>query len=263
MQGVTLLAGLTLLGSLAVPAGLLASEQAPGPTAPEAAPAAPNDAAPVAPDDAAAAAPDDAAAAAPDDAAPDAAQPAYEREPKAAPEPGARAAATRTVLMEDIKFKPRKIRIDEGDTVRWENRDKVRHDAIGKNASFDTPLIGQGETSSHTFNRDGKFPYFCSIHQGMVGTIQVGSSSGGGGGSGGGSGGSGGTSSGSGGIAAGGDSTGASSGTGTGTSGLGSSGSSGTGSSLPSTGSELLWLGLIGYGMLAFGAFVRLAAIGR
>lgn len=238
MQGVTLLAGLALVGSLAVPAGLLASEQPADPVTGEIAPVAP-------------------------DAGPEAMEPAYEQEPNAeADEPDARAAATQTVLMEDIKFKPRKVRIDPGDTVQWENRDEARHDAIGEDGSFDTPIIDRGETSSHTFASKGKYPYFCSIHEGMTGTIQVGaSSSGGGGDGGGGGGGSGGASSGSGGTAAGGSSSGTSSGTGS--SGFGSSSASGNSSSLPSTGSELLWLGLIGYAMLAFGAFVRLAASGR
>ena len=244
MQGVTLLAGLAFLGSLAVPAGLLASEPATAPAPGETAPA-PGETAPVAPD-----------------AEPEPAGPAYEPAPGAAPEADARASASRTVLMEDIEFKPRKIRIDPGDTVRWENRDEEKHDAIGEDGTFETPIIDQGETSSHTFSSRGKFPYFCSIHQGMTGTIQVGSSGGGGGG---GSGGSGGASSGTGAIGTGGDTSGSSSGSGGtgGTDGFGASGASGTRSSLASTGSKLLWLGLIGYGLVALGSFVRLAAIGR
>ncbi|MGH2961541.1 MAG: cupredoxin domain-containing protein [Solirubrobacterales bacterium] len=175
---------------------------------------------------------------------------------------GARAAAARTVAMRDgNRFVPRRIEIDVGDVVRWENESSVAHDAIGEDGSFETPIIDEGETSEHSFDDAGRHPYFCSIHQGMTGTIQVGSSSGGGGGGGGGSG-SGGPSSGSGGTAAPGGSTGSTGGT-SGTGGFGSTGSSGTGSSLPATGSELLWLGLLGYGLLAIGALARLGAIGR
>jgi len=253
MQGVTLLAGLALLGSLAVPTALPASEEGPAPAPGEVVPAGPApEPAPAAPP----AAPPDAPEAESDPAAPPRDDGGRDREPDA------RAAATRTVLMEGIEFKPRRITIDPGDTVEWENRDEARHDALGENGSFETPIIDRGETSSHTFDRKGRFPYFCSIHQGMTGTIQVGSSSRGGGGGGGEGSDSGGTSSGSGGVAGGGTSSGTSSATG-GTGSFGSTGSSGTSSSLPSTGSELLWLGLIGYALVAFGAFVRLAAVGR
>ncbi|MGH3041004.1 MAG: hypothetical protein ACRDNG_04570 [Gaiellaceae bacterium] len=67
--------------------------------------------------------------------------------------------------------------------------------------------------------------------------------------------------------ASGGGTTDSSSGT-SGTGSFGSSSSSGTSSSLPATGSEMLWLGLIGYGLIGYGlvtigAVVRLGAIGR
>jgi hypothetical protein len=158
--------------------------------------------------------------------------------------------------MRNIEFKPRNIRIDVGDTVRWENEDDVPHDALGEKNSFETPIIDGGESSEHSFDEAGKYTYFCSIHEGMTGRIQVGSSSTGGGG------GSGDTSSGSGGTSGPGSTSSGSSGT-SGRGSFGSSSSSGTSSSLPATGSDLLWLGLIGYGLLAIGAFVRLGAIGR
>jgi plastocyanin len=228
MQGVTLLAGLALLGSLAVPAGLLASEQAPDPVAGEVAPVGPDEAAEEVP----------------------ATQPA--------PEVEATVAATRTVAMQDNFFKPKRITIDPGDTVRWENRGEADHNALTKNREL-APTIGPGESSEHTFNNAGKVDYFCSLHQGMTGTIQVGASSSGGGGSGGG--GSGGTtgSGGTGGIGSGSSSGSTSSGGGS----FGSGSSSGGSSSLASTGSELLWLGLTGYGLLALGAFIGLGAISR
>jgi Copper binding proteins, plastocyanin/azurin family len=159
------------------------------------------------------------------------------------------------VLMRDIEFQPRNFTIDPGDTVRWENEDSEPHNAIGENQSFETPVIDQGESSEHTFQESGKFPYFCSIHSGMDGTITVrGSGSGGSGSGGSGSeGNSGDTGSGTGGTAASGGSSG-SSGTGSGSSGSGSN------SNLPATGHDLLWLGLIGWGLMALGALGLLGA---
>ena len=170
-------------------------------------------------------------------------------------DPEATTSATHTVLMRDIEFKPRNLTIDPGDTVRWENEDSEPHNAIGEDNSFETPVIDQGETSEHTFQNSGKYPYFCTIHQGMDGTITVrgsgsGSGSGGSGSGGSGSGsGSGDTASGSGGSAASGGSGGGTSATGSGDT-TGSSSSS----SLPATGLDVLWLGLIGWGLLALGA---------
>lgn len=169
--------------------------------------------------------------------------------------PKAIASATRTVAMRDIEFKPRNLTIDPGDTVRWENQESEPHNAIGENRSFETPVINEGETSEHTFQRSGDYPYFCSIHQGMDGTITVrgsGSNGSGSGGSGSG-GGSGGSGSGIGGTAASGTSGG-----GTTATGSGSTTGSGSSSSLPATGLDVLWLGLIGWGLLAFGAGLAL-----
>ena len=116
---------------------------------------------------------------------PPATQPEATIEPaKGGKQRGASAAATRTVAMRNIKFNPRNITIDRGDTVTWENEDAERHNAIGEDNSFDTPVIDQGETSQHTFNNAGTIDYFCTLHANMEGTITVRGSGGGGGGGG-------------------------------------------------------------------------------
>jgi plastocyanin len=170
-------------------------------------------------------------------------------------DPEATASATSTVLMRDLEFNPRNLTIDPGDTVRWENEDSEPHNAIGEDDSFETPVIDQGETSEHTFQGSGKYPYFCTIHPGMDGTITVRGSGSGSGSGGSGSGGSG-SGNGSGDTASGTGGTSASGGSGGGTSATGSGGTtdSSSNSSLPATGLDLLWLGLIGWGLGALGA---------
>jgi LPXTG-motif cell wall-anchored protein len=171
----------------------------------------------------------------------------------------ARASATRTVAMRNIKFKPRNISIDPGDTVQWRNDDPERHNALGENGSFETPVIDEGQTSSHTFNRRGSYAYFCSLHAEMEGRITVGASSGGGSGDSGGGSGGGGSGTGA---------TGDSGATGSSTAGLstgstgttGTTSSSGSTSTLPATGSDLVWLALIGAGLLTLGAATALVA---
>jgi LPXTG-motif cell wall-anchored protein len=225
-----------------------ALQQQPGPQAPPApdqAPPAP-DQAPPAPDQAPPA-PDETAKV----TAPTPAGPTQTRTNKAS----ARASATRTVAMRDIKFKPRNITIDPGDTVQWRNDDPERHNALGENGSFETPVIAEGETSSHTFNRKGSYPYFCSLHAGMDGRITVGASSGGGSGDSGGGSGGGGPGTGATGSSTAGSSTGS-----TGTTGTTSTSGSSSTSTLPATGSDLVWLALIGAGLLTLGAATALVA---
>jgi LPXTG-motif cell wall-anchored protein len=267
MQGrremVLLIGGYVFLASLAAPAVLFATEEpqppptaseaptqsaAPAPVTDEQAPAAeeqPTSEAPPAPDEKA------------EVSAPTPAGPTQTRTKNAS----ARASATRTVAMRDIKFKPRNITIDPGDTVQWRNDDPERHNALGENGSFETPVIDKGETSSHTFNRKGSYPYFCSIHAGMEGRITVGASSGGGsGGSGGGSGGGSSGTGGSGGSGATGSGIAGFSTGSIGTTGTTSTSGSGSTSSLPATGSDLVWLALIGAGLLTLGAATALVA---
>jgi LPXTG-motif cell wall-anchored protein len=259
---VLLTGGYVFLASLAAPAVLFATEH---PQPPPSASEAPTQSAPPAPataeqPPAAEEQPTPEPPPAPDEkvevSAPTAAGPTQTRTKNRT----ARASATRTVAMRDIKFKPRNITIDPGDTVQWRNDDPERHNALGENGSFETPVIEEGETSSHTFDREGSYPYFCSLHAGMEGRITVGASSGGGsGGSGGGSGGGGSGTGGTGGSGATGSSTAGSS---TGSTGTTTSGSGST-SSLPATGQDLVWLALIGAGLLTLGAALTALAARR
>jgi LPXTG-motif cell wall-anchored protein len=271
MQGrreiVVLIGGYVFVASLAAPAVLFATEDPqPPPTASEApAPSAPPtlDEQPPAPEEQPTPEPPPAPDEQTEVSAPAPAEPTTPAEPTqtSTKNASARASATRTVAMRDIKFKPRNITIDPGDTVQWRNDDPERHNALGENGSFETPVIDEGETSSHTFNRKGSYPYFCSLHAGMEGRITVGASSGGGsGGSGGGSGGGSSGTGGAGGFGATGSGTAGFSTGSIGTTGTTSTSGSGSTSTLPATGSDLVWLALIGAGLLTLGAATALVA---
>jgi MYXO-CTERM domain-containing protein len=86
--------------------------------------------------------------------------------------PGA-LAADRSVRIEDFAFSPRSITVAAGDRVRWTNRDAVEHTATARNGSFDTGLLGQGETGSVRFTIPGTYRYVCTPHPTMTGTIVV------------------------------------------------------------------------------------------
>ena len=82
-------------------------------------------------------------------------------------------AATRGVDIRDFAFAPRTVEIRVGDTVRWTNRDSVAHTATARNGSFDTGLLGEGESGSVQFTTAGTYRYVCTPHPDMTGTVVV------------------------------------------------------------------------------------------
>jgi amicyanin len=85
-----------------------------------------------------------------------------------------------TVTIQNFAFSPPTMTISQGTTVTWMNQDTAPHqvvnDASGSNAEgaiFKSPVIPQGGSYSFTFNIPGTYPYHCSIHPTMKGTITV------------------------------------------------------------------------------------------
>jgi plastocyanin len=151
----------------------------------------------------------------------------------------AHASASATVTMGDNFFSPSSVTIAVGDTVTWKNNGQAPHTATANNGSFDTGTIQPGGSGSHTFNSAGTFPYICTIHANMTGTVRVLASSSGGGGGGGGGG------------------TGSSSSGQTEAAAVTSPDAAGTSSTLPMTGLAVGALATIGLALLASGMIVR------
>jgi plastocyanin len=99
------------------------------------------------------------------------------------------AAASTGVTIKDFKFGPASVSVKVGDTITWTNQDVAPHTATASDGSFDTGSLSQGKSGSHTFTTAGTFPYICSIHPNMKGTVTVAAASGSAGGGGGDSGG--------------------------------------------------------------------------
>ncbi len=80
-------------------------------------------------------------------------------------------AATQEIDISGMKFAPAVIDINQGDTVRWINRDVMPHVVQG---SFTTSEnITPDERFEFTFNQAGNFDYICQLHPSMTGTIRV------------------------------------------------------------------------------------------
>jgi len=81
---------------------------------------------------------------------------------------------TKTVLIQDFRFKPANITIKRGTKVRWINKDSAPHTATANNGrSFNSGLLRKGQKYTHTFKSVGKNGYFCKIHPHMKGSIVV------------------------------------------------------------------------------------------
>ena len=70
-------------------------------------------------------------------------------------------------------YAPNPVSISVGGTVTWINNDTTAHTATGNTGSFDSGTIGPGGSFSRTFTSAGSFPYHCTLHPGMVGTVNV------------------------------------------------------------------------------------------
>ncbi|GAB4296400.1 MAG: hypothetical protein Kow0058_13630 [Roseovarius sp.] len=91
-----------------------------------------------------------------------------------------RAAATRhEVEIAVFQFRPARLEIRAGDSVRWTNRDGIEHSATARDTGadgrpiFDTGLFGKDQACERTFARPGTFPYFCTRHPSMRAVIVV------------------------------------------------------------------------------------------
>jgi plastocyanin len=70
-------------------------------------------------------------------------------------------------------FAPNPDTVAAGGTVVWMNNDNTTHTATSDGRVWDSGPIAPGGTFSQTFPTAGTFPYHCSIHPGMTGTITV------------------------------------------------------------------------------------------
>jgi len=85
----------------------------------------------------------------------------------------ARPKKTYTVTMEGMKFQPQVLTVAVGDTVIWVNKDLVAHTATDPDGTFDSKLIAPDKSWKLTVRKPGDFPYVCTYHPTMKGTLKV------------------------------------------------------------------------------------------
>lgn len=71
-------------------------------------------------------------------------------------------------------YSPNPVTVRVGQTLAWRSADSAAHTATQDTAGFNTGNIASGATSSPiAMNTAGTFPYHCTIHPGMTGTVTV------------------------------------------------------------------------------------------
>jgi plastocyanin len=86
-------------------------------------------------------------------------------------------AGSATVTIKDFAFAPQTLTVPVGATVTWTNNDSAAHtvtsaDNMTTDAAttdlFDSGLMGNGDTFTHTFDAAGTFSYLCMPHRTMA-----------------------------------------------------------------------------------------------
>jgi plastocyanin len=77
------------------------------------------------------------------------------------------------VFIQGMAFGPATITVSAGTTITWTNKDAVGHTVTSTSGLFDSGLINANATYSHMFSAAGTYPYTCTIHPLMTGTVVV------------------------------------------------------------------------------------------
>jgi plastocyanin len=79
---------------------------------------------------------------------------------------------TYTVVIEGAAYAPEALSVKRGDTVVWVNKDPFPHTVTAKGA-FDSHDIAPGKRWEYTARKSGEYPYACTLHPNMKGTLDV------------------------------------------------------------------------------------------
>jgi plastocyanin len=77
------------------------------------------------------------------------------------------------VFIQGMAFTPSTVTVTANTTITWTNKDGVAHTVTSTTGLFDSGSINTGGTYSRQFTTTGSFPYRCTIHPSMTGTVIV------------------------------------------------------------------------------------------
>jgi len=100
--------------------------------------------------------------------------PAAAGEVSPAAQPAGSVPVSARVTIQGLKYSPETIEITKGETIAWDNKDLTPHTVTSQSGGeFNSGSIEADASWSHTFTQAGTFPYSCTFHPEMNGTIVV------------------------------------------------------------------------------------------
>jgi len=79
-----------------------------------------------------------------------------------------------TVVIKNFAFGPATMVVPPGTKITVVNQDKAPHTITAANKSFDTGTIAGGKSGTFTApSTPGTYPYVCTMHPSMTGTLTV------------------------------------------------------------------------------------------
>jgi plastocyanin len=85
------------------------------------------------------------------------------------------APASTEVKIDNFSFAPATLTVAVGTRVTWTNRDDIPHTVVSTDdpKAFKSKVLDTDEQFSYTFTKAGTYPYFCSVHPKMTGSVVV------------------------------------------------------------------------------------------
>jgi plastocyanin len=81
-------------------------------------------------------------------------------------------AQTRQVAIQGLVYVPETLSVRPGDVVVWTNNDPFPH-TVTAAGGFDSGPIAPGKSWRFTAKKTGTYPYLCTLHTTMKGTLRV------------------------------------------------------------------------------------------
>jgi plastocyanin len=82
-------------------------------------------------------------------------------------------AANAAVKIDNFVFGPQTLTVPVGTTVTWTNSDDIPHTSVSTEGVFKSKVLDTDEKFSYKFDKAGTYPYYCTIHPKMTGTVVV------------------------------------------------------------------------------------------
>ena len=80
---------------------------------------------------------------------------------------------THQIVIDQMRFNPPTLTVKRGDRIQWVNKDLFPHTATSTAKAFDSGSIAPNASWSFVAGKPGSYPYLCTFHPTMRGTLNV------------------------------------------------------------------------------------------